>query len=68
MERYLVGYVSVWDGRVVADDGGTGRVGLFMRRDEQRPVLTRVRVERIGSETSYPDWLDLELVEPTISP
>jgi hypothetical protein len=61
-ERYIVGYVSESDGRVVSDDEGTGRTGLSMRRDERRPVLTRIWVERIGRETSYPDWLDLELV------
>lgn len=57
--RYIVGYVSESDGRVVADGNGTGRLGLFMRRDKERRILTRISVERIGPETSYPDWLDM---------
>ncbi len=52
---------------VVADDERTGRMGLSMRRDKRRPVLTRIWVKRIGKETSYPDWLDLELVDPAVS-
>jgi len=63
--RYIVGYVSEPHGRVVDDDEGTGRIGLFMRRDENRSVLTRIWVERVGPETNpYPNWLDLHLVSP----
>jgi hypothetical protein len=60
-KRYIVGYVSESHGSVIADDEGTGRMGLFMRRDKERPVLTRIWVDRVGRETNYPDWLDLEL-------